>query len=430
MVATHNCEVLSDQAGVLELRFNIVCARRNVHPITLRLAVWGTVEGSTPCDLLPESARKLIGSECRQRLNGIFKALTPKLHHGLYDDRPLQIENVSFLNTPAALIDAFIQGSRERMQETAEALLRHEFGNHAINNEHIRTALKSVDPGLRWGAAIISGSRHDRSMVPGLIKLAKERDTGIQMAALWALTKIADVRALPVLQQWLLDQRTPVKLRVDAAVALGRIGYRHIPALIKGLDFKELHEPLSAVFQEIGSPALEPLMRTLLDSGRRLVGGEHHYLADGLVKALAALGQVAVGPLIETLKNTDWYVRGHAAETLGRIGDSRAFEPLLHALDDPNDSVRSSAAWALGRVGNPRAVEPLIEFLKREKEDMARANAIVALGSLRDRRVISVLRKVAQSEHCVAALKAKEALWNQFNEPIWPRRTKSLAADG
>ena len=94
-------------------------------------------------------------------------------------------------------------------------------------------------------------------------------------------------------------------------------------------------------------------------------------------KALGNIGDSrAVEPLIASLKDNHVLCR-YAAEALGRIGDSRAVEPLISCLKDNDSDVRSSAAEALGRIGKP-AVEPLISCLKDDNQDV-RSLAVIAL---------------------------------------------------
>ncbi len=62
--------------------------------------------------------------------------------------------------------------------------------------------------------------------------------------------------------------------------------------------------------------------------------------------------------------------RWKAAESLGRMGDSRAVEPLIDTLWDDDSRVRLKAAWALGRIGDSRAILPLRRLYRMEKEDM------------------------------------------------------------
>lgn len=48
--------------------------------------------------------------------------------------------------------------------------------------------------------------------------------------------------------------------------------------------------------------------------------------------------------LIQELKDENSYVRWRAAETLGKIGDSRAVDPLIAAMKDKDEEVRMGAA--------------------------------------------------------------------------------------
>ena len=61
--------------------------------------------------------------------------------------------------------------------------------------------------------------------------------------------------------------------------------------------------------------------------------------------------------------------RWKAADSLGRLGDSRATEPLIDALWDEDAYVRKKAAWALGSIGDPRAVAPLQRLYRMENPD-------------------------------------------------------------
>ena len=75
--------------------------------------------------------------------------------------------------------------------------------------------------------------------------------------------------------------------------------------------------------------------------------------------ALGNMGDPAVDPLIITLKDEDWRVRGGAAWALGKIANKKAVEPLIEAMNDDSGFVRGGAAWALGNIGDERSIEPL-----------------------------------------------------------------------
>jgi HEAT repeat protein len=64
----------------------------------------------------------------------------------------------------------------------------------------------------------------------------------------------------------------------------------------------------------------------------------------------AALGAVALDPLLGLLKDGEPEAQAGAAEALGRLGDRRALPPLLAALRSKAGSVRRAAAVALDRL--------------------------------------------------------------------------------
>lgn len=71
---------------------------------------------------------------------------------------------------------------------------------------------------------------------------------------------------------------------------------------------------------------------------------------------------------IEMLSSDDVSKRWKAAESLGRIEESRAVDPLIHALEDEDWRVRQKVVWALGYIGDPRAIQPLRRAYRNEIE--------------------------------------------------------------
>ncbi len=99
-------------------------------------------------------------------------------------------------------------------------------------------------------------------------------------------------------------------------------------------------------------------------------------------KALIQIGKPAVGPLISSLKGTNWRIRVRAALTLGKIKDSRAVGPLIAALNDKEYFIRASAVAALAKIDDPRAIGPMIAALKDE-HPFVRVVASRELGKLK-----------------------------------------------
>jgi HEAT repeat protein len=100
--------------------------------------------------------------------------------------------------------------------------------------------------------------------------------------------------------------------------------------------------------------------------------------------------QRVVEPLIGALRDGEAKVRDQASWALGLVGDKRSVEPLTQMLNDASDKVRSQAAWALGLKGDDRAVEPLTVAL-RDQAAGVRSQAAWALGLKGDKRAVDAL---------------------------------------
>ena len=62
------------------------------------------------------------------------------------------------------------------------------------------------------------------------------------------------------------------------------------------------------------------------------------------------MGEPAVDPLIETLEDEDWRVRGAAAWALGNLGDEKAIPALENLLDDESGFVKAGAQSAIATI--------------------------------------------------------------------------------
>lgn len=122
---------------------------------------------------------------------------------------------------------------------------------------------------------------------------------------------------------------------------------------------------------------------------------------------------------IDLLKDPDWVVRREAAITLGEMGDERCVEPLAAALRDGDWQVREVAIEGLGQIGSP-AVEVLLKLLR---DWDVRKSAIMALGKIRDERVLEPLMQQLRNDEFMED--ATDALVN-LGEPSLPGLIKAL----
>ncbi len=122
---------------------------------------------------------------------------------------------------------------------------------------------------------------------------------------------------------------------------------------------------------------------------------------------------------IDLLKDPDWVVRREAAITLGEMGDERCVEPLAAALRDGDWQVREVAIEGIGQIGSP-AVDVLLKLLR---DWDVRKSAIMALGKIRDERVLEPLMQQLRNDEFMED--ATDALVN-LGEPALPGLIKAL----
>ncbi|MCK6501684.1 MAG: HEAT repeat domain-containing protein [Nitrospira sp.] len=137
---------------------------------------------------------------------------------------------------------------------------------------------------------------------------------------------------------------------------------------------------------------------------------------------------------IDLLQDPDWVVRREAAITLGEMGDERCVEPLANALRDGdwqvrevavegirdervlepllqqlrNDEFMEDATDALVNLGEP-ALPGLIKALK-DKEELVRKQAVIALGRIKSPEAIDPLIEMLQNKDWFIRLTAAAAL--------------------
>ena len=112
----------------------------------------------------------------------------------------------------------------------------------------------------------------------------------------------------------------------------------------------------------------------------------------------------AVPALRERIETPDEVaaVKAAAVRSLGRIGDRSARALVVGAIADPDASIREAALWsvALGSLSDPTdRTAYLIQFAEsRGFDGPARAEAVRALASVKEERVVESLSQILESE--------------------------------
>ncbi len=171
----------------------------------------------------------------------------------------------------------------------------------------------------------------------------------------------------------------------------------------------------------IGEAAVEPLIQALKDEDSQVRGN-----------AILALGEIgdrrAVEPLIQAIKDEDEYIRQKAAEVLYKLQDERAVKNLVEyfisALNNYDKSVRRRAADYLGEMGDPTAIEPLIQVLG-DSDFYVRQSASKALGKMPVESAVEPLINTLGNEKVSIRVSAQELL-KGIGELAVPRLLEAL----
>ena len=202
-----------------------------------------------------------------------------------------------------------------------------------------------------------------------------------------ALGRIGDPRAVEPLIEAMTKQLGGV-YRWNVINALVTIGEPSVKPLINALG--DVCDKSSAYsLDDTGEPVIKRLVDKLRRTGRfGLVYGDD--ACASIRTVLDWIGEPAVEPLMEALKDENVVVRAEAAGVLGMIGDPRAVEPLINTLGD--EDARLHAAVSLGKIGES-AVTSLIGVVSDE-DVIVRALTAHALGEIGDPRAVDPLRQL------------------------------------
>lgn len=248
-------------------------------------------------------------------------------------------------------------------------------------------ALKDEDWAIREEAAAMLGTLRDPRAVVPLVSMLRDSDRAVREAAIGALTAIG-APSVPALGLCLLDPHLAVQEAASAVLAC-IADERVLDPLLAALGNKDWIVRMHAAkaLGRIKNPeAIEPLIPLLQDKVKAV--------REETTAALVAIGDAAIPSLLAALADTDWLVRLHAVEALGKMKSPAAVEPLLSSLfNDRDAAVREDIVRALGQIGDGRAVEFLMTAMK---EPGLRLLAVEALGQIRDPRAVPVLIKVLE----------------------------------
>ena len=120
----------------------------------------------------------------------------------------------------------------------------------------------------------------------------------------------------------------------------------------------------------------------------------------GVMDALVKIGEPAVEPLLELLKDTSRYSCLYAIKVLGEVQDPRAVQPIIEAFSSEGFAEEfwrgedyEEPRLALQKIGLP-ALEPTLNYLKEKREkdnEIGMCNALEILAGIKDEKSFMAL---------------------------------------
>jgi len=227
--------------------------------------------------------------------------------------------------------------------------------------------LKHPDNDRRKRAATALGQYKVRQAVPELIELTEDRDAALRLAAVRALVRINDTRALKAHIRMTRDPKKEIQEKaIEGIIKIYAVDEES--GFISGVKkFADIVNPLSDDYNPL------------------------------LVESYVPVSQDAKDALAELLFSPETGIRKDAAVALGILRAHSALSPIQHALSlEPNDGVKVELIRAIYKIGDPSGGNEVIPLV-RDPDKKVHDEAIFTLGRLRVREALPLLKELYDS---------------------------------
>jgi HEAT repeat protein len=264
--------------------------------------------------------------------------------------------------------------------------------------------------------------RYGERVTQLLIDQLQAEEIETHKAAIVALGRIGDPKAVPALVEALTEDK---ELVIVAADALGKIGDRRaFEALLGLIGHKDaaVRQAAIAAINSLGHPDMaahacrlledpNPLIR---ESAVKIAGYFGYRECTDLLLARcrdaaesvrrAALEHLpyldderVVATLADALKTGSAQARAAAASAFSQVESEVALPYLHEALGDQDPWVRYFATRSLGRHGNRQSLVALTELAQADEAGPVRIAAIVSLGKLNEPQAVAALASLIET---------------------------------
>ncbi|MFA5253037.1 MAG: HEAT repeat domain-containing protein [Methanoregula sp.] len=233
------------------------------------------------------------------------------------------------------------------------------------------------DPATRQAIAESLGYLGDSRGAKALVDVLGDPSREVNLAAIRSLGMLGDELAIrPLIRQLNTGDEDIVLAAIEGLREIGEPARAELVNLLCKGDHRR--KAIAAnILEDLGCVPQDPVERAFF-----LIGQERWYDFEDI-------GEPALGPLIETLGDTNVHIRLGAVNAIAKVGGTRAIRSLIGALNDPSLIVRLRAAHSLVNIGAP-VIEPIRSALdQREIHNPASA--------------LKILHKIEQITHPVTS---------------------------
>lgn len=242
--------------------------------------------------------------------------------------------------------------------------------------ESLTPFLDDPNATLREQAALALALIKDKGSVDALIKKAGADDPA-QWAYGYALYRLADDRAVPVLHQ-VLAKPSPSPSTGDPSSLL--FALKALWGLKKPLTAEEIQTLFKNADVRVQVNALDVLAaandKTICPSIEKMYDGLPFSAKWKAIDTMGALGCTTRLP--EILKDTDATLAGAALQALAKSQKDEALPELQKRYADPSWLIRWRTAQALGDLGAEAAI-PILKTLMQDTDSMVKLEALDSL---------------------------------------------------
>ncbi|HEY5673925.1 MAG TPA: HEAT repeat domain-containing protein [Malonomonas sp.] len=170
--------------------------------------------------------------------------------------------------------------------------------------------------------------------------------------------------------------------------------------------FKRLNSERDAILRRRYSSILAHLGTAVFDLLETALNDPHWYVVRNAVTVLGETRKPEALPLLEkALQHPEVRVRRAIIRALGAIGGSDAIPPLAQLSQDPQPELHQPAIMALGALGDPEVLVPLNDILKKSdlwgKKTLLKLEVIKAMAATKSPQAIIPLLKLARRPNLI-----------------------------